>query len=432
MKKLTVLLLLLFHLSAVTNAQITIRNENIIEKPVLRPKSFDSLSNISMQKRFIDYKKFIGYKLFFIPKAKNYKSEFSNSDTIITYLFSNKKSTVFKSGKISFEEVTLNQIRFKDTTKLKGEALKYYRDKRLDYEKIDQEETYIYKPKFYYSKTEKIDGKIYGKIGTDPDSIEGKYFTILDIKMKESSGKEFINLEDMSDSDPDWLPRLKIYLKNDATGDSLYYQVQQARLIDIAPFFLVPYFEKQKNTYLNRNLVSLKNISNLVDINSGETVNIQPNEVWHCSEVSFADSRTSPFLTPFYYLKYEQKEIALPFGYFHNQSFILESEFLRREEEKKKKEEERVKEEQERERSILEEKKNFRNSSIARFGQKTGNLIADGKVLIGMNQEMCKLAWGVPIDINRTIIKGLTREQWVYGWGTYLYFDNGVLSAIQN
>ena len=61
-----------------------------------------------------------------------------------------------------------------------------------------------------------------------------------------------------------------------------------------------------------------------------------------------------------------------------------------------------------------------------------GGYIADGKVLLGMNKEMCIAAWGNPIDINRTILSRLTSEQWVYGWGTYLYFDNGVLSAIQD
>lgn len=49
-----------------------------------------------------------------------------------------------------------------------------------------------------------------------------------------------------------------------------------------------------------------------------------------------------------------------------------------------------------------------------------------------MNKEMCEAAWGSPININRTIIKGLISEQWVYGFGTYLYFDNGKLIAIQD
>ena len=40
--------------------------------------------------------------------------------------------------------------------------------------------------------------------------------------------------------------------------------------------------------------------------------------------------------------------------------------------------------------------------------------------------------WGRPYDINRTITAGGTKEQWVYGSRRYLYFDNGILTAIQD
>jgi len=33
--------------------------------------------------------------------------------------------------------------------------------------------------------------------------------------------------------------------------------------------------------------------------------------------------------------------------------------------------------------------------------------------------------------VNRTVTAGHVREQWVYPVG-YLYFDNGILTAIQN
>ena len=49
-----------------------------------------------------------------------------------------------------------------------------------------------------------------------------------------------------------------------------------------------------------------------------------------------------------------------------------------------------------------------------------------------MNKEMCRQSWGEPLDINRTIVKGLTHEQWVYGYGTYLYFNNDILTTIQD
>ena len=54
-------------------------------------------------------------------------------------------------------------------------------------------------------------------------------------------------------------------------------------------------------------------------------------------------------------------------------------------------------------------------------------------VLLGMNQEaVLSSSWGRPKDINRTTNRYGTREQWVYGNGNYLYFENGILTSIQN
>lgn len=39
--------------------------------------------------------------------------------------------------------------------------------------------------------------------------------------------------------------------------------------------------------------------------------------------------------------------------------------------------------------------------------------------------------WGKPKSINRTTTAAGTSEQWVYGIGTYLYFDNDRLTSIQ-
>jgi hypothetical protein len=55
-------------------------------------------------------------------------------------------------------------------------------------------------------------------------------------------------------------------------------------------------------------------------------------------------------------------------------------------------------------------------------------------VKIGMtaNDVRNKSNWGSPNKINRTITAFGTHEQWVYGGGNYLYFDNGILRTIQN
>lgn len=53
---------------------------------------------------------------------------------------------------------------------------------------------------------------------------------------------------------------------------------------------------------------------------------------------------------------------------------------------------------------------------------------------IGMTakQVIEKTSWGEPESVNRTITQSGVDEQWVYGLGTYLYFKNGRLTAIQN
>lgn len=49
-----------------------------------------------------------------------------------------------------------------------------------------------------------------------------------------------------------------------------------------------------------------------------------------------------------------------------------------------------------------------------------------------MTKEMCRESWGEPEDINKTTSSYGTHEQWVYGYGSYLYFENGKLTTIQN
>lgn len=60
--------------------------------------------------------------------------------------------------------------------------------------------------------------------------------------------------------------------------------------------------------------------------------------------------------------------------------------------------------------------------------------IASGKIKIGMTYDMVIAAWGRPSDINRTTSAYGTSEQWCYGdiGGSYVYFDDGKVTTIQN
>lgn len=66
------------------------------------------------------------------------------------------------------------------------------------------------------------------------------------------------------------------------------------------------------------------------------------------------------------------------------------------------------------------------------YGKKWGQLVYEKKIQIGMTEEMVLDSWGVPDDINRTVGSWGVHEQWVYGLGQYLYFENGKLTGWQD
>lgn len=57
--------------------------------------------------------------------------------------------------------------------------------------------------------------------------------------------------------------------------------------------------------------------------------------------------------------------------------------------------------------------------------------IEQEQVYIGMNRELAELSWGSPEKINRTRTSYGSDEQWVFGLGRYLYFEDDRLVAVQ-
>lgn len=70
------------------------------------------------------------------------------------------------------------------------------------------------------------------------------------------------------------------------------------------------------------------------------------------------------------------------------------------------------------------------------WSQNTWDDIKNQVVKIGMTSDMVWLSWGIPYDINKSTGSWGVSEQWIYGSDilnrTYLYFDNGILTAIQD
>lgn len=65
------------------------------------------------------------------------------------------------------------------------------------------------------------------------------------------------------------------------------------------------------------------------------------------------------------------------------------------------------------------------------LSQVNWDLVTKGKVKIGWDKNLCKLSWGEPEKINTTKGSFGTHEQWVYLGESYLYFENGKLTTIQ-
>jgi hypothetical protein len=79
-----------------------------------------------------------------------------------------------------------------------------------------------------------------------------------------------------------------------------------------------------------------------------------------------------------------------------------------------------------------------RKAELERERQEGGRVAAElakkpgARIGMTAKQVIQKTNWGWPDSVNRTIIRHGTREQWVYGDGQYLYFENGRLTAIQH
>ena len=112
-----------------------------------------------------------------------------------------------------------------------------------------------------------------------------------------------------------------------------------------------------------------------------------------------------------------------------------------REQKKAKIKEQIEAQEQEREQQRAEARRKWREALAAKrktlteaYGAKIAERLMNGQIWIGMTRAMAIAARGEPEDINKTTTAGGVSEQFVYGDMSnrkYLYFDNGILTTIQ-
>ncbi|MEA3476535.1 MAG: hypothetical protein U9R23_08890 [Candidatus Cloacimonadota bacterium] len=220
------------------------------------------------------------------------------------------------------------------------------------------------------------------------DELAGKYFKVLAVH-KHPKAKE------------SWYFGKKYYLElqEKESGDKVYFEYD-SQYEHLFPFIVVGFFEKQKKLVVGQEFV-FKDIvlKSSTDIETGKPITTKTGQKWKCTDLTIEEE-------------------------YYNLSLIIQNSFG--------------------EKTDISYNCVFKAGAIKRctfspaevdenrkkFGDENFDRILQGKVKIGMTKKMCRLSWGEPNSINETITSGKKTEQWVYS-DNYLYFDNGILTAIQ-
>lgn len=152
-----------------------------------------------------------------------------------------------------------------------------------------------------------------------------------------------------------------------------------------------------------------RHVYNLYKVSDGQKYEgeIPQNTEFHCTDVSFANNDTEKLVFIFHNDAFGD---LYTFEYDFNRIFVTKDKYLQ----DKQNEEQR------------------RKNILAKYGQVNGKTILEGKVRIGFTKAMCIEAWGEPDDINKSTGSWGVHEQWCYSDGSYLYFENGKLTSIDN
>lgn len=216
------------------------------------------------------------------------------------------------------------------------------------------------------------------------DELAGKYFKVLDVVTKSGTTVQFVNYG--KDYDKEYF--LKLERKDN--GDIVYFHYDGYGFN--FPFIVLGYWEKYKRNNVGKQFVLRYIKDELLDMKTGEKIEFINGSTWKCVDLTIEEQYYSLNLV----FENDKGQKIMSGG---NKGALY-----------------------------------YWEKSVAdNYKSKFGNYwqtILEGKVKIGMTNEMCELSWGKPKSINETITSGKKTEQWVYS-DNYLYFDNGILTAIQ-
>lgn len=453
--KIRLFLLILFCMVLSSEAQIKVRETEVKNAPVFKPAPYDSLqpmtyhymdrwnenmTNLSDQEVYyrneLDFKKYIGHSIYFIPQAKN-----APVIPAYFYYYNEAKGIYIQDEKVKVKNE--NSIRTRklkvqnNKSVLNGSSFEFYinQDTTNSYVFVN-----IYKPvktTSNYSGGIKIHPSI--NVSTSYSEIAGKYYQIIDIQN--------FKLKKFQNTNIDYF---KFVLTNEQ--DTLYFLRGKFAFKGSDNFILVSYYEKLQKTFVDKSYIfqkdkqisrtqvkrypSSKNDEKgnpyVSDINTGEQFILSHGSEWNCVSIEFMEVTDKKYLQLYFVLKNQiGNEIIIDAKGSMEDFFIEKEKYLYELQLQQKEESERIRiiEEERRKRELIQEA--IAKENIEKYGKYYGELINAREVILGMNEEMCLRAWGNPMFTSKTIVAGLVRDNWFYSLSSFLCFDNGKLILIQ-
>lgn len=256
-----------------------------------------------------------------------------------------------------------------------------------------------------YSKSRYENRNIYKCCDSDNTSkyvdLVGKYFEVIEIIDHPDGNSGLIG------------ERCFLKLREKSSGDIVYYE--HNGILNEGeynfPFIVVGFYEKQKQYWADKEFVLSEdckvtldanfNYVPKTDINTGKPINSHLGDKWVFKSLTINEKY---FILSAVMQNSFAEEILIPFNYINERltSDLKTFAYLKTEAE----------------------------NYIKKFGEENFNLILRGVLKLGMTTEMCRLSWGEPKEINKTVLSNIVKEQWVYR-SKYLYFENDVLTAMQ-
>ena len=309
----------------------------------------------------------------------------------------------------------------------------------------------------------------YGKDIRNRDwDIKGHYMNVIDIENYRKGLNESDYYHSMRTSFMD------VAFQDETDGQVYFYEDSDIKYILNDNLVIVGHFEKIKQKYEGKELVFVmddeksERIGNgIYDLGSRKRIEtIKKGTLFICAGVSIDDAEGSEGFhnSPYYYIEdrvvillhnddlgdfycyatskdmtdtYDKKVQTRCKNYILGK-FLTPEDYAKKQRndaiaanQKKEAEKAKAEEEQAKAKERAEKEQQRIQGLVKKYGQSNVDLARQGKVKIGWNKELCKEAWGEPRSINKTTTAYGVHEQWVYYGNRYLYFDDGVLTSIQ-